>query len=80
MTGPKTADVAGELSLLGVTKPLVLKATLNGGMKEHPFAKKPAVGFSAVATLKRSDFGMTHLVPNVGDEVQIIMEIEFFGS
>jgi len=80
MTGAKTADVAGELSFLGVTKPLTLKATINGGMKEHPFAKKPALGFSAVANLKRSDFGMTHLVPNIGDDVQIIMEIEFFGS
>lgn len=80
MTGPKTADVAGELALLGVKKPVTLKATFNGGMKEHPFAKKPAVGFSAVGTLKRSDFGMGYLVPNVGDEVQIIIEAEFFGS
>ena len=80
MTGPKTADVAGELSFLGVKKPLTLKATINGGMKEQPFSKKPGVGFSAVGTLKRSDFGMTHLIPMIGDEVQIIMEIEFSGA
>ncbi|MDZ4842409.1 MAG: YceI family protein [Hyphomicrobium aestuarii] len=80
MTGAKTADVVGEISLLGVSKPLTLKATLNGGMKEQPFAKKPALGFSAVGTLKRSDFGMSYLVPNIGDEVQIIIEAEFLGS
>ena len=80
MTGAKTADVTGELSLLGVSKPVTLKATFNGGMKEQPFAKKPAMGFSAVGTIKRSDFGMSYLVPNIGDEVQIIIEAEFLGT
>lgn len=80
MTGPKTADVTGDLSLLGVSKPITLKATFNGGMKEHPFAKKPALGFSATGRIKRSDFGMTYLVPNIGDEVEIIIETEFHAS
>ncbi|NJO56507.1 MAG: polyisoprenoid-binding protein, partial [Rhodospirillales bacterium] len=80
MTGPKTAEVSGDVTLLGVTKPLTLKTTLNGGMKEQPFAKKPALGFSAVGTLKRSDFGMVNLIPGVGDEVEIVLEVEFLGG
>lgn len=80
MTGPKTADVTGDLSLLGVSKPVTLKVTLNGGMKEQPFAKKPALGFSAVGSIKRSDWGLANLVGPVGDEVQIVIEAEFLGT
>ena len=80
MTGPKTADVTGDLTLLGVTKPVVLKVTFNGGMAQHPFAKKPAVGFSASGTVKRSDFGMTANIPIIGDDVVLLIEAEMFGS
>jgi polyisoprenoid-binding protein YceI len=80
MTGAKTADVTGDLTLLGVTKPVTLKVTFNAGMKEHPFAKKPAIGFSGTATIKRSEFGMSHLIPIVADDVNLLLEVEFFGS
>ncbi len=80
MTGPKTADVTGDLTFLGVTKPVTLKVTFNAGLKEHPFAKKPAIGFSGTATVKRSDFGMGHLIPVVADDVNLLLEVEFFGS
>jgi len=80
VTGPQTADVTGDLTLLGVTKPSTLKVTFNGGMKEHPFAKKPAIGFSATGSINRSDFGMGYLVPTVGDEVALLIEAEMFGQ
>jgi polyisoprenoid-binding protein YceI len=80
MTGAKTADVTGDLTFLGVTKPVTLKATFNGGLKEHPFAKKPAIGFSGTATIKRSEFGMSHLIPIVADDVNLLLEAEFFGG
>jgi polyisoprenoid-binding protein YceI len=80
MTGAKTADVTGDLTFLGVTKPVTLKATFNGGMKEHPFAKKPAIGFSATGSVKRSEFGMSNYVPMIGDDVALLIEAEFFGS
>jgi polyisoprenoid-binding protein YceI len=80
MTGAKTADVTGDLTLLGVTKPVTLKATFNGGMVSHPFAKKPAVGFSATGTVKRSEFGMTNAIPIVADDVNLVIEAEFVGS
>ncbi len=75
-TGESTAKVTGDLTLLGVTKPVTLDVTLNGA-KIHPFAKKPAMGFSGTTTIKRSEFGMTHLVGPVGDEVQLLIEAEF---
>lgn len=77
LTGENTGVLTGDLSFLGVTKPLSLDVTLNGVMSEHPFAKKPVKGFSASGTLKRSDWGMTALVPNIGDEVELLIEAEF---
>jgi polyisoprenoid-binding protein YceI len=80
MTGAKTAKVTGDLTLLGVTKPVVLDVTLNNALREQPFAKKPALGFSGTTRIKRSEFGMSKYVPIIGDEVQIIIEAEFLGS
>jgi polyisoprenoid-binding protein YceI len=80
MTGAKTADVTGDLTLLGVTKPVVLKVTFNGGMAAHPMSKKPAVGFSATGTVKRSEFGLKAGLPFVGDDVALLIEAEMQGS
>jgi polyisoprenoid-binding protein YceI len=38
-----------------------------------------AIGFSAKTTLKRSDWGMTKLIPLVGDEVEVEVEVEFLN-
>ena len=78
--GAKTADVSGNLTLLGVTKPVTLKAVFNGGMASHPMAKKPAIGFSASGTVKRSEFGMTNAIPVVSDDVNLVIEAEFIGG
>ena len=80
MTGAKTADVTGDLTLLGVTKPVTLKVTFNGAMASHPMAKKPAAGFSATTMVKRSDYGMTNALPFIGDDVTVLIEAEFFGG
>ncbi len=80
MTGPKTAKVTGDLTLLGVSKPVVIDVTLNNALREQPFAKKPAVGFSGTTMIKRSEFGLSKYVPMIGDDVQIIIEAEFLGS
>lgn len=83
-TGPDTAQVTGDLTLHGVTRPVVLEATFNGGYKAG--GMDPAghrVGFSAHGTLRRSDFGITFGVPapgttfGVGDDVEVIIETEF---
>ncbi len=70
--------VAGELTLLGQTKPLVLDVTLNKFAK-YPFGhKKPTLGISARSAVMRSEYGMSYGVAGglVGDRVDIIIEIE----
>lgn len=71
----KAFKIHGELTLKGVTKPVTLAATLNGH-GPHPFSKKPAAGFSATTSFKRSDFGMAEYIPAVGDEVTVRIEVE----
>jgi polyisoprenoid-binding protein YceI len=85
MTGPTTARIDGELTLRGVTRPLALQATFNGGYAGHPMDPNARIGFSAVGTLLRSDYGMNFGIPEPGskmgvsDEVEIIIEAEFNG-
>ena len=51
-----TATVEGDLTLMGVTKPVTMNVTnINCGV--HPFSKKEVCGFNATAKIKRSDFG-----------------------
>ncbi|MHA7064617.1 YceI family protein [Azospirillum argentinense] len=74
-TGDKTGKLHGDLTLLGVTKPVILDVTFNkDGVS--PASKQETVGFSARGTIKRSDFGMKYGVPNIGDDIQIIIESE----
>lgn len=73
--GDKLAGADGELTLLGVTRPVSLAVTsFNCG--PHPMNKKPVCGANATATIKRSEFGMKTYVPAVGDEVKISIEVE----
>jgi polyisoprenoid-binding protein YceI len=84
-TGPDSALITGDLSLHGVTKPLVLQAKFNGGYAGHPMDPHARAGFSATGAFKRSDFGMAFGVPapgtkmGVSDEVQVVIETEFTG-
>lgn len=76
-TGEKTGKLTGDLTFLGVTKPLTLDVTFNGAYAKAPFSNKPALGFSAVGTLKRSDWGFKTYVPQIGDSVELLLEVEF---
>lgn len=77
LTHGNSALVTGNLTFHGVTKPVTLDVTLNGALPSHPMTKKPAVGFSAKATIKRSDFGVDTLVGPLSDDVNLIIETEF---
>lgn len=79
VTGDKTANITGDLTLLGVTKPVVLAAVFNQAGK-HPMSGKSGVGFSATGSLKRSDFGMNYGLPMVGDDVKITIEVEAYAE
>ncbi len=76
-TDDKHGKMTGDLTLLGVTKPVTLDVTFNGAYAEQPFSKKPTLGFSATTTIKRSDWGFDTYVPMIGDDIQIQIEAEF---
>ena len=67
--------VIGDLTIRGVTKEVVLDTTINK-VGEQPMAKRPAAGFDATTTVKRTDFGLGLYAPNVSDEVQIRITTE----
>ncbi|HEY9235418.1 MULTISPECIES: YceI family protein [Phenylobacterium] len=83
-TGPNTAKVTGDFTLRGVTKPVTLDVTFNGGYAATDMDPAGSrIGFSAQGAIKRSDFGLTAGIPapgtnfGVGDEVEIFIETEF---
>lgn len=75
VTGDDTANITGDLTILGVTKPVTLAVTHNkSGV--HPFSGKFVAGFSASGTVKRSEFGMDYGLPAVGDDIELRIEVE----
>lgn len=77
MTGKKTAKIYGTLTVHGVSKPIVLNATLNK-VGPNPISNKMSVGFSANTQLKRTEFNINTLSPGLGDEVKISIELEAY--
>lgn len=75
VTGENTGLITGDLTMNGITLPVVLDATMNQ-MANHPMANLPWAGFNATTTLLRSDFDMGQFAPFVGDEVAINISIE----
>ncbi|WP_233840379.1 YceI family protein [Dyella sp. 2HG41-7] len=86
MTGAKTFEIVGTLDLHGVSHPVTLTGSYNGGYpgiaNMDPNAR---IGFSAHGAFKRSDFGMAFGVPKpgttmgVGDKIDVTIEAEFIG-
>jgi polyisoprenoid-binding protein YceI len=77
-TGPKTIAVTGDLTLLGVTRPVTLDVVFSGSTAEHPFVKVPALGFAATATVDRTEFGLDFLSGSgLGDQLEIEIHAEF---
>jgi polyisoprenoid-binding protein YceI len=77
-TGDNAGSVAGDLTLAGVTKPVTLSVVFNGGRGSAEPLQPYRIGFDATATVKRSDFGLTHMIWSgfVSDEVQLLIEAE----
>lgn len=73
--GDLPASVEGNLTLLGVTKPLTLNFE-RFKCGTNPFNKKDRCGGNAVGKFKRSDFGMKYAIPAVGDEITLNIEFE----
>lgn len=71
----KTATLAGDLTLMGVTRPVTFDVTFVGVAHGIPFGT--LAGFSAKTTIRRSDFGSKYVLAFVGDEVNLDIEAEF---
>jgi polyisoprenoid-binding protein YceI len=84
-TGQDTVRIHGDLTLHGVTRPVVLAAKFNGGYAGHPMDPHARIGFSAHGTLLRSEFGISYGIPapgttmGVSDAVEVVIEAEFSG-
>lgn len=71
-----TANITGNLTLRGVTRPIVIKADFNqAGI--NPVDKQYTLGLDGEAKVKRSDFGINYGLPMLGDEVTLHLEAEF---
>lgn len=73
--GENQAMVEGDLTLLGVTKPINLNVTrIRCG--QNPMSKKETCGFEADTEIKRSDFGSKYGLPAVGDTIKMWFQVE----
>lgn len=77
--GGNKYDVEGNLTIKGITKPVVLHATLNK-QDMHPMVKKQAIGFDATGVINRSDFKLDKYVPAVSDNVTITLSTEAYAK
>ena len=77
--GDRVIGVDGELTMLGVTRPASLKVT-SFACGENPFNKRPMCGGDAIATIKRSEWGMTNglAIGNPADEVTLRIPVEAY--
>jgi polyisoprenoid-binding protein YceI len=73
--GDKLEAIEGNLTLVGVTRPVKLQVT-QFVCGPNPFSKKPMCGAEAEGTIKRTDFGMKYGVPAIGDEVKLVIGVE----
>jgi len=75
-TGVETADIAGELTLHGVTRPVTLHAKFVGAGL-NPMKKVYTVGFDATGVIKRTEFGVSKYAPYIGDDVKLTIHAAF---
>lgn len=75
-TGTETADIAGDLTIRGVTRPVVLQARLNK-LAPSPFRRTQTIaGFTVTGEIDRTEFGMDYAAPAIGAKVGIKLELE----
>ena len=74
-TGDDMLKMTGDLTMLGVTKPVILDVAVPK-LADSPMTGVQTVGFHATGTIKRSEWGMTTFVPAVSDEVDIVIDLE----
>ena len=81
--GPRerqTAEISGNLTLKGVTKPVTLHARFIGAGPAPMGPPKLNIGFAATTSIKRSDFGISYGVPLVSDRVDLVINAAFVAE
>jgi polyisoprenoid-binding protein YceI len=73
----KVVSADGQLTLLGVAKPLHLNVN-HFACGPSPLNKKPMCAADITAILKRSDYGMVKYIPTVSDEIKISVPVEAY--
>ncbi len=76
LTATEDLEITGTLSMRGISKVITLQAKFNGGA-DNLITRKYTIGFSATATIKRSDFGIDAFSALVGDTVELEAHGEF---
>ena len=76
-SGDNPAQVEGQLTMIGVSKPLTLQME-SWRCGAHPVNKREMCGGSATATFKRTEFGMKFGVPALGDEIKLWIGFEAY--
>jgi polyisoprenoid-binding protein YceI len=76
VTGPETGRVSGDLTLLGVTRPITLDVTFNGGAS-NILTGGYTLGFQATTVFDRTAFGLSTFAPAIGREVTLEIHAEF---
>ena len=79
-TGDFSGAVTGDLTFLGVTKPVTLDVSYGGVANPPWFGQRDVIGFTASTTITRSEFGSTALGGVVGDDVVIEFSGEFLQA
>ena len=78
-TGPTTGEITGDLTLRGVTRPVTLQASFEGG-RFFALRGKQLLGFTARTVINRKDFGAALSNPAadafVGDQVEVLISAE----
>ena len=75
--GDAPSEIEGQLTLLGVTKPVTIKID-KWVCREHPMNKRAMCGGDASGSFKRSEFGMKYGVPALSDEVKLKIGFEAY--
>jgi polyisoprenoid-binding protein YceI len=73
--GDKVTEVAGELTMRGITKPATLKAT-GFGCYDHPMLKREVCGGDFETTITRSQFDMKYGLPGIPDNIRLLIQVE----
>ena len=80
LTGEFEGTVTGDLTFLGVTKPVTLNVSYNGVTNVPWFGQRDLIGFNATTTINRSEWGMTSMKGIISDEVRIEFSGEFLQA